>query len=170
MARNTMQAVCSNNCKFATRSMMLCYGTKQGDNYIDADYMWRCTIVDQLIMPDAILYKLGCGSYNTRCCNNVNAQAENLIKEVETKIDEINQLIPKVETPIVTPTEPAVSAIPAAEPIVAAPLVASDIPINQITVEKVEKPVVEPKKRKTRVANEPHTDALETPPVVDSPK
>ena len=55
---------CSNNCEFAKKLQLLSYTAKYGDNYIDADYLWRCTKIDQIITTDSAIVKLGCATYS----------------------------------------------------------------------------------------------------------
>jgi len=164
--QKSVQNICSNNCEFAKRGFMLSYGSKIGDTYIDADYIWRCTIVDKYITVDSILHQLGCAAYSNQKQNEMNAQAEDLIKEVDQKLDEIEKVMGlTTETPPITEPAP-VKEEPIAPPLQKEPTSDAVIdkpepPVTQVKVESVVLPVVEtatepvtePKKRKTKKAS-----------------
>jgi hypothetical protein len=166
MQKTTIQNICRNNCEHAVKSFMTSYGSKCGDKYIDADYMWRCTIVDKIITCDSVLHQLGCGTYSNVKSNEMNTQAESLLNEVEQKLTEIEKMIPQTGEPV--PEVPRTfihAAKPEAPPCVKESIVDiiadnSELPVSAVTeIEKpatvaptvVSEPVVEdPKKRKPR--------------------
>lgn len=160
--QKTIQNICSNNCEFAVKSVMLSYGNKTGDTLIDAEYLWRCTKIDKLITTDSAIYQLGCATYTNHINNELNAQAEDLIKEVDQKLDEIEKVMGlTVEAPPITQPTP-IKEEPIAPPLQKEPTVEKIDDKLEATVTKVEvepvvnpvvEPIAEPKKRKTKKAS-----------------
>jgi len=164
--QNTTQNTCHNNCEFAVKSVMLSYGSKNGDTLIDTEFLWRCNKIDKLITTDSAIYQLGCASYSNHINNELNAQAEDLIKEVDQKLDEIEKVMGlTTETPPFTQPAP-VKEEPVAPPLQKEPTsdAVIDKPEPTVTQVKVEsvvlpvvetatEPVAEPKKRKTKKAS-----------------
>ena len=56
--------ICPNGCEFALRSTLLAYTAKEGEQYVDAEYHWRCKECGELVTPGSIIYKVGCATYN----------------------------------------------------------------------------------------------------------
>ena len=127
---------CKNNCEFAIRSHMLSYSGKNGDTYVDADYLWKCSKLDKLITMDATVWELGCATFNNECQNARVAEAESLVAEVEKKLDEIAKIMP------VMTTDPVIPVVTSDKPggiVVVQPPVESVAPVTPVTpVERVE--------------------------------
>jgi hypothetical protein len=108
---------CSNGCEFATKFHLMSYANKNTDGtYSDADYLYTCTKLEHTVSFDSTVYKLGCATYNNIGQNARICEAEALVAEIETKLDEIEKIIPPVVAPII-----AVPVVPVAEPVVVQP-------------------------------------------------
>jgi hypothetical protein len=147
---------------------MLSYSGKNGDTYVDADYLWKCSKLEKIITMDSTVWDLGCATFNNSCYNTKINDVEALVAEIETKLDEIEKIIP-VATPVAV-SEP-VSVVPEvvvekpAEPTVVQPPVervepkfvpepsvvtSAEVPLHNVVVEQSEKPKPDATKRRGR--------------------
>lgn len=156
--------ICQNGCIFAERSFLLSYTSKCGDNYVDAEYIWRCKKIDRLVTYDAPIRELGCATFTTDVAGHPNAEtlvkeAEDLLKKINEQIGENKQQEPVPVTGGAAIPEPVVEAantpvLPVPEPIITEP------PTSQKPTG--EQPVVEKRRRgrKPKSASTPQTPVI----------
>lgn len=185
LTNNPVDNTCKNGCIYAQKMQTMTSFKYEGE-MTDQPFLWRCAKIDQIVTIDSIFHKLGCASFDNTKQNMVEAQAEELMKAVDQKLEEIAKVmtvateavtpiagstiesaVPDTDEPVSVPqNESAASPLPSPEPVVVSPItehVTNGVPIHQVEVKEVPsvaKPAELPKKR----GRKPKEHPVETPP------